>query len=252
MFNSFWIFPALFATAFIAGLIDSISGGGGLLTLPVLLGIGLPPHIALGTNKLQSTFGSFTSTYYYRRHKVVKVREAIIGIVFTVVGTVIGTWLVQQVHAEFLGHLIPWLLLTIAIYAIFSPRLGAVDRRARLSPNVFYFLFGLLFGFYDGFFGPGVGSFWAIAFVLLMGFNLTKATGYTKAMNFTSNIVSAVVFIIGGKVLYAIGLVMAVGQILGSVVGAKLVIKKGTKLIRPVFITIVILTTIKLLYQNYF
>jgi uncharacterized membrane protein YfcA len=113
------------------------------------------------------------------------------------------------------------------------------------------FLFGLLFGFYDGFFGPGVGSFWSIAFVLLMGFNLTKATGYTKAMNFTSNIVSAVVFIIGGKVIYAIGLVMAVGQIFGSIVGARLVVKKGAKLIRPVFITIVILTTIKLLYQNY-
>lgn len=109
----------------------------------------------------------------------------------------------------------------------------------------------MLFGFYDGFFGPGVGSFWAIAFVVMMGFNLTKATGHTKAMNFTSNIVSAVVFIIGGKVIYAIGLVMAAGQILGSVVGARLVIKRGVKLIRPVFITIVILTTIKLLYSNY-
>jgi uncharacterized protein len=251
LLDSLWIFPALFATAFTAGLIDSISGGGGLLTLPVLLGIGLPPHMALGTNKLQSSFGSFTSTYYYRRHKVVKIREAITGIIFTAVGTVIGTWLVQQVHAEFLSHLIPWLLLTIAIYTIFSPKLGTLDQRPKLKSNIFYFIFGLLFGFYDGFFGPGVGSFWAIAFVLLMGFNLTKATGYTKAMNFTSNIVSAVVFIIGGKVIYAIGFVMAIGQILGSIVGARLVIKKGAKLIRPVFITIVILTTIKLLYQNY-
>ena len=147
MLDSLWIFPALFATAFIAGLIDSISGGGGLLTLPVLLGIGLPPHIALGTNKLQSTFGSFTSTYYYRRHKVVKIREAITGIIFTAVGTIVGTWSVQQIHPEFLGHLIPWLLLCIALYTIFSPRLGTVDQRARLSPNVFYFLFGLLFGF---------------------------------------------------------------------------------------------------------
>jgi uncharacterized protein len=251
LLDSFWIFPALFATAFTAGLIDSISGGGGLLTLPVLLGIGLPPHIALGTNKLQSSFGSFTSTYYYRRHKVVKIREAITGIIFTAVGTVIGTWCVQQVHPEFLGHLIPWLLLTIAIYTIFSPKLGTRDQSPKLTPNIFYFIFGLLFGFYDGFFGPGVGSFWAIAFVLLMGFNLTKATGYTKAMNFTSNIVSAVVFIIGGKVIYAIGFVMAVGQILGSIVGARLVVKKGATLIRPVFITIVILTTLKLLYSNY-
>lgn len=251
MLDSFWIFPALFATAFVAGLIDSISGGGGLLTLPVLLGIGLPPHVALGTNKFQSSFGSFTSTYYYRRHKVVKIREASAGIIFTAIGTVIGTWSVQQIHTEFLSHLIPWLLLTIALYTFFSPKLGTADQKPKLTPNIFYFIFGLSFGFYDGFFGPGVGSFWAIAFVLMMGFNLTKATGHTKAMNFTSNIISASVFIIGGKVIYTIGLVMAVGQILGSVVGARLVVKKGAKLIRPVFIMIVILTTLKLLYSNY-
>jgi uncharacterized protein len=251
LLDSFWIFPALFATAFIAGLIDSISGGGGLLTLPVLLGVGIPPHLALGTNKLQSTFGSFTSTYYYRRHSIVKIRETITGIIFTAIGTIIGTWTVQQVHPQILSHLIPWLLLIIAVYTIFTPKLGMQDKQPKLKKNYFYFLFGLMFGFYDGFFGPGVGSFWAIVFVLLMGFNLTKATGYTKAMNFTSNIVSAVVFIISGNAIYTIGFVMGIGQVLGSILGARLVIKKGAKLIRPVFITIVILTTLKLLYQNY-
>jgi hypothetical protein len=110
----------------------------------------------------------------------------------------------------------------------------------------------LAFGFYDCFFGPGVGSFWAIAFVIMLGFSLTKATGYTKAMNFTSNIVSAIVFMIGGNASYTIGIVMALGQIIGSAIGARLVIRKGTKLIRPVFITIVLLTTLKLIYQNYF
>jgi len=252
MLDPLILFPILFITGFTAGLIDSISGGGGLLTLPILLSIGLPPHLALGTNKFQSTFGSFTATYYYRRHNVVKIREAIKGILYTAVGTVVGTWSVQQIDSGFLGHLIPWLLFTIAVYTFFSPKLGLKDQHPRLPPNIFYFLFGLLFGFYDGFFGPGVGSFWAIAFVVVLGFSLTKATGYTKAMNFTSNIVSAVVFMIGGNTSYTIGVVMAGGQIIGSVIGARLVVRKGAKLIRPIFITIVILTTLKLLSQNYF
>jgi uncharacterized protein len=251
MLDSALLYPFLFLTGLTAGLIDSISGGGGLLTLPVLLGIGMPPHLALGTNKFQSSFGSFTATYYYRRHNVVKIREALKGIIFTAIGTVIGTWSVQQIDSDFLGYLIPWMLFSIAIYTLFSPKLGEKDQHPRWSQSSFYVLFGMAFGFYDGFFGPGVGSFWAIAFVIMLGFSLTKATGYTKAMNFTSNIVSAIVFIIGGNVFYTIGAVMALGQIIGSAIGARLVIWKGAKLIRPVFITIVLLTTLKLLFQNY-
>jgi uncharacterized protein len=244
-------FLLLFFTGLIAGLVDSIAGGGGLLTLPVLLGIGLPPHLALGTNKFQSSFGSFTATYYYRKHNVVKIREAVRGIIFTAIGTIIGSWSVQQINSNFLGYLIPWMLLAIAIYTFFSPKLGERDHQRRMSKDLFYMLFGTAFGFYDGFFGPGVGSFWAITFVIMLGFSLTKATGYTKAMNFTSNIVSVAVFIIGGNVSYTIGGVMALGQIIGSAIGARLVIRNGAKLIRPIFITIVLLTTLKLLLQNY-
>jgi len=252
MIQTIWFLPLLFATGFAAGLVDSIAGGGGLLTLPVLLGIGLPPHAALGTNKFQSSFGSFTSTMYYRKHNVVSIREGLMGIIFTTIGTILGAWLVQQISSDFLGLLIPWLLLAIAIYTFVTPKFSDKDSRAKFSPNVFFFIFGLLFGFYDGFFGPGVGSFWAFAFVLLLGFNLRKATGFTKLMNFTSNIVSVVMFLIGGNVWFLIALVMGAGQIIGSIIGANLVVRKGAKLIRPVFITIVILTTLKLLYQNYF
>lgn len=252
MIESIWFLPLLFATGLTAGLVDSIAGGGGLLTLPVLLGIGLPPHAALGTNKFQSSFGSFTSTMYYRRHSVVSIREGIIGVIFTAIGTVIGAWLVQQITSDILSHLIPWLLFAIAIYTFFTPKFSDRDGDVKIPKNVFFIFFGLLFGFYDGFFGPGVGSFWAFAFVVLLGFNLRKATGFTKLMNFTSNIVSVIMFLIGGNVWFLIALVMGAGQIIGSVIGAHLVIRKGAKLIRPVFITIVILTTIKLLHQNYF
>ena len=252
MLESVWILPLLFATGCIAGFIDAISGGGGLLTLPILLSVGCPPHIALGTNKFQSSFGSFTSTIYYKQCNVVRVREATMGILFTAVGTVVGTWLVQKIDSSFLSHMIPWLLLGIAAYMIVTPHIGDSDHKSRIPPNLFYLIFGTLLGFYDGFFGPGVGSFWAIALVIMLGFNLTKATGYTKLMNFTSNIISAVTFAIGGNTWYTIGIVMASGQVIGSVIGARLVVREGTRLIRPVYIIIVILTTLNLLYQMYF
>ncbi|MCU7495535.1 MAG: TSUP family transporter [Ignavibacteria bacterium] len=247
-----FIYPVLFLAGIVAGLIDAIAGGGGLITLPVLLGVGLPPHMALGTNKFQACFGSFTTSYYYIKKGGVSLKSTLPGILFTLIGSAIGTWSVQQVNSNVLKDIIPFLMAAIIIYSFLTPKLGEVDRLPRIKPFIFYTAFGLLLGFYDGFFGPGVGSFWAISFVLMMGFNLTKATGYTKVMNFTSNIISFAIFIAGGFVMFAAGLAMAAGQILGSKIGAGLVIKRGTKFIRPIFITMVILTTLKLLYSRYF
>lgn len=250
--HSFWIYPVLFLTGTIAGLIDAIAGGGGLITLPVLLSLGFPPHMALGTNKFQSSFGSFTASYYYVRKGGVSLKDAFAGIVFTFIGAALGTWSVQQVNSDVLKNIIPFLLVAIIIYSFLTPKLGEIDKHPRMKANTFYLIFGLLLGFYDGFFGPGTGSFWAIAFVVMLGFNLTKATGYTKVMNFTSNIVSFVIFIAGGFVFFGAGLAMAAGQILGSQIGAGLVIKRGSKFIRPIFVTMVILTTLKLLYSSFF
>ncbi|MDP4175645.1 MAG: TSUP family transporter [Bacteroidota bacterium] len=248
----FWMYPVLFLTGFTAGLVDAIAGGGGLITIPIMMSLGIPPHFVLGTNKFQASFGSFTASYYYVKKGGVELKKAIWGIVFTFAGAAIGTWSVQQVSSAVLNSIIPFLLFAIIIYTLFTPKLGEVEQRPRLSQNIFYFIFGLLLGFYDGFFGPGTGSFWAMAFVILLGFNLTKATGYTKVMNFTSNIVSFAIFISGGFVIYAAGISMALGQIIGSKLGAGLVIKRGAKFIRPIFITMVILTTLKLIYSRYF
>ncbi|MDR3667098.1 MAG: TSUP family transporter [Ignavibacteriaceae bacterium] len=249
---TFWYYPILFLTAFIAGLVDSIAGGGGIITLPVMLSLGFPPHIALGTNKFQASFGSYTASYYYIKKEVVILKECIAGIVFTIIGSAIGTWTVTQVSSDVLKYIIPILLVGIIIYSFIKTNLGETDRQARMKAMVFYFTGGLGLGFYDGFFGPGVGSFWAIAFVIGLGYNLKKATGYTKVMNFTSNVVSLVIFIIGGYVIFTAGIVMAVGQIAGARIGADLVIKRGSKFIRPIFITIVILTTVKILYERFF
>jgi uncharacterized protein len=240
----------LFFAGFFGGLVDSIAGGGGLITLPALLALGLPPHQALGTNKFQSTFGSITSSYNYVKHGGISLRAAIWGIVFTIIGSAAGAQVVQMVNADILHWIIPFLLLAILVYTIFSPDLGKHDSRPRWTQPVFYLVFGVGIGFYDGFFGPGTGSFWPVAMVLLLGMNLVKATGYTKVMNFTSNVASLVLFICGGSVLWREGLIMGIGQFVGARIGARMVVRKGTRFIRPVFVTMVLVITAKLIWQN--
>jgi len=252
MAESVWIYVLLFFVAAVAGWIDSIAGGGGLITIPVLLGVGLPPQFALGTNKFQASFGSFTAAFYHVRRGVVPLAAARPGILFTLAGAALGTWAVQQIQPGVLDVLIPILLLGAAVYMLFSAAPGDVDRKGAVKPLLFYALTGTVLGFYDGFFGPGVGSFWAIAFVVGLGFRLTKATGFTKVMNFTSNIVSFLLFLLGGHVVFTGGIVMAGGQIVGARIGSALVLRRGAKFIRPVFIAVVLGTTLKLLYDRVF
>jgi uncharacterized membrane protein YfcA len=149
---------------------------------------------------------------HYRKG-IINIKEAVWGIVCTAMGAASGAYVVQVLDSSLLEKIIPFLLLAILVYFLFSPRLGDLDTKQRINKNVFYVLVGLGLGFYDGFFGPGTGSFWTFLFVSLMGLNLLKATGYTKLMNFTSNIVSLIAFAIGGNIMFSVGLIMAVGQI---------------------------------------
>lgn len=246
-----WQLPLLFGTAFAAGFVDSIAGGGGLITVPVLLNLGIDPRWALGTNKLQASFGSGSATWHYARAKTVPLADCRMGFLITFAGAALGTLMVQQVRKEILVRIIPVMLIALAAYSLLKPALGTTDLPPRMGRRRFYAIFGLLLGFYDGVFGPGTGTFWAMAFVLGLGFNLTKATGYTKVMNFASNLSSLACFLIGGRVLFLAGLVMGAGQLLGARLGASMVITRGTRLIRPVFITVVLAITARLLYQTY-
>jgi uncharacterized membrane protein YfcA len=177
-------------------------------------------------------------------------RDALPGIVWTLLGAAVGTWAVQQIDPRLLNVVIPFLLLAIAVYMVVTPALGENDSPPAMRRGVFYGIAGTVLGFYDGFFGPGVGSFWAIAFVTALGFGLRKATGYTKVMNFTSNVVSLFLFLVGGHLLFVAGIVMAGGQIAGARIGSHLVIKRGVRFIRPILITMVILTALKLIYDR--
>ena len=241
----------LFLTGLAAGFVDAIAGGGGLITVPVLLSLGLSPQDALGTNKLQATFGSGSATWHFAAAGLIDFKECVAGIVFTGFGAALGALSLQQLDPGFLRRTIPWLLAAIALYTLLQPKLGQEDRRPHWNKHAFHVVFGLLLGFYDGFFGPGTGSFWAMAYMLGLGLNMMKATAHTKVMNFTSNLASLALFLTGGHVLFGAGLTMGFGQLVGARLGARTVVVKGTRLIRPVFITMVLAITCKLLYDNY-
>ncbi len=242
----------LTAAAMLAGFVDSIAGGGGLIAVPALLAVGVPPHMALGTNKMQSCFGSGTAALRYSGSGLVKKEKIGTGILFTLIGAAFGTWLIQMISADFLGRLIPFLLTAIFLYTLFSPDLGKQEQHSRIPMGAFYAVMGLLLGFYDGFFGPGTGSMWTITLVAVAGLDLKSATANTKITNFTSNIVALTVFLIGGKVIFLAGALMAVGQICGSWLGTHLVINKGTRFIRIFFLCVVAVTIINLYWKEFF
>ena len=237
----------LIAVAGTAGMIDAIAGGGGLLALPALLWAGLPPVQALATNKLQGSFGTLTASYNFVRRGEIDLSRLRVPILLTFVGSAAGTLAVQRLGSELLEQVVPTLLIAFALYFLFSPRIGDQDAQHRISHGLFGLLVGVGVGFYDGFFGPGTGSFFAAAFVLLLGYNLRRATAGTKVLNFTSNIASLMFFALAGEVIWSVGLPMGVAQMVGAWIGSHLVIRHGTRLVRPVLVVVSLAISMKLL-----
>ncbi len=233
--------------AFIAGFIDSIAGGGGLITVPALLLAGLTPVEALGTNKLQSVFGSGSATYAYASAGLVDVKRQLPSAALAFLGSILGAVLATMLPGEWLRAALPPMLVVIALYFAFKPDMGDVDRAQRLSP----FLFGVtvppLIGFYDGLFGPGTGSFFMLAFVTLAGYGMLKATAHTKLLNFSSNFGSLIFFSAVGVVSWKVGLVMGAAQFLGARLGARLAMKTGARLIKPLLVVTCVVLAIRLL-----
>ncbi len=245
------LYALLFSAALLAGFVDSIAGGGGLITVPVLLAAGLSPTQALATNKLQSTGGSFSASLYFVRRKVVDLNKMKLAIALTFAGSAAGTLLVQQINTDFLRYLIPFLMLGIALYFLFSPQLGAEDAKPRIVYPLFCTTAAMGVGFYDGFFGPGTGSFFALSFVILLGYALPKATAHAKLLNCTSNVASLIFFTLGGHVVWQVGLLMIGGQFIGARLGSRMVLTKGQKLIRPMIVIVSLVMTAKLLWDNF-
>lgn len=236
----------LMVAGLMAGCIDAMAGGGGLITLPALMAAGIPPVSAVATNKLQSCFGTFGACIAYARkgHLNLRAYRWPIGAAF--VGSVGGASLVQRVSPSILAGLMPALLIAIAAYFTFSPKASEIDRHQRVGIALLSLLVGAI-GFYDGFFGPGAGAFYTTIFLALGGLSLLRATAHTKAANFASNLAGLLTMIHGGYVLWVVGLTMAVGNIIGAQIGSHLAMRFGSRLIKPLLILMSLALTAKML-----
>jgi uncharacterized protein len=242
----------MFFAAAIAGFVDTIAGGGGLITVPVLFLVGLPPILALGTNKFQGSFGTLTATATLIRKGQLDARRLALPFAFALGGSVIGTLTVQFVAAGWLDILVPIVLTVIALYFLLAPKAGDVASHPRLARGPYERLVVPVIGFYDGFLGPGTGSFFALAGVALRGLTVIEATTAAKFFNFASNIASLAVFIVLGKVVWLAGLIMMAGQVLGAYAGAHVIINGGARFIRPMIVIMCVAMLARYLWQKGF
>lgn len=233
---------------FAAGFIDSIAGGGGLLSVPALLLAGLSPAEALGTNKAQSLFGSGSATLAYASKGHVDHRELKLSFALSAGGSACGALLATLVSADFLKAFLPVLLIAIALYFAVKPDVSDLPGRERVRPALFAATIVPAIGFYDGILGPGTGSFFMLAYVALAGLGLLKATAQTKLLNFASNIGAFAVFALSGVIFWKIGIAMGIGQFIGARLGAGLAMKNGAKLIKPLLVAVCIALSAKLLF----
>lgn len=245
-----WI--TLCSVGFLAGMIDAIAGGGGMLTIPALLTSGLPPHLALGTNKLAASFGSFTASVAFYRKRLFNPLFWKYSIYSTAFGAILGTLLVNNLSTGFLEKALPLLIVIIAIYTLTAKN---VIKESTELPKVSNRLFtqqivqGTSLGFYDGIAGPGTGTFWTVSSTILYKTNILISSGLARSANFVSNFCSLLTFLYLGHVNFILGLSLGAFIMLGALVGSHFAIKLGSRFIRPTFSVIVIGMAINLAFQ---
>ncbi len=227
----------LLIASFVAGFLDTLAGGGGLIALPALMMAGIPPLSALGTNKLQGTMGTATATYMMLKNRRVSWVDVKFLMLAAFIGAVMGTIAVQFINTELLVFVIPAVLLLIAVYFLLSPLPQMGITKARVSKGKYQKIIVPLIGWYDGMFGPGTGSFFALAGVSLQGHGLIDATAVAKTLNFSTNIASLMVFLLAGKVVWLVGLIMMVGQFAGAWGGSQCLFRINPKYLRLIVVT---------------
>ena len=240
----------LFIASLIAGWVDTIAGGGGLITIPALLLSGMPAEIAIATNKLQGSAGTAFSSWHFIKKKIVSIQKIKKIIFMTFIGSIFGSWFLLNINSEILSSFLPYILIAIGLYFLISPSINNEENKRKKQLGLFTFVIAPFLGFYDGFFGPGTGSLMALSCILFYGKNISSATAHAKILNFTSNFSALLYFIFFGHILWSIGLVMMMGQTIGAFLGAKTVLKSGNKIIRPVIVLVCFLIAIKLILNN--
>ncbi|TDT50813.1 TSUP family transporter [Fonticella tunisiensis] len=234
---------------FAASFVDSIAGGGGLISLPAFLIAGVQPHFALGTNKFSATASAFTSSIKYAASGKVNFKLLRYLIPFTLLGAVLGVNTVLKIDQKFLNTTVFIMILAVSIYTFFSKSMGREDKFKGLTgKNVFFgMLLAFALGFYDGFFGPGTGSFIMFGLISIYGFDFVQAGGNAKVLNFISNITSLILFAIQGKIDYVLGLPVMIFMILGARIGTKMALKEGVRLVKPIFVVMSLGVAVKMM-----
>ncbi|WP_342045544.1 TSUP family transporter [Bacillus sp. OTU530] len=241
----------LIVFGFLAAFIDSVVGGGGLIALPALLFTGLTPATAVATNKLAGTIGSLTSTIMFYRSGKLDLTSIYRLFPLVFIGSMIGAWTVHLINPEVLKPLMLVMLAAVAIYTVFKKDWGSISTYKKLSIRhlIIFMIVIFAIGFYDGFLGPGTGSFLMFAF-LMIGFDFLKAAGNAKFLNFGSNIAALLMFMYLGQINYAYGLPMGLAQIAGAICGSKFAIKRGSGYVRVLFILVTFLLLAKNTYDQ--
>ncbi|MCL2821400.1 MAG: TSUP family transporter [Oscillospiraceae bacterium] len=234
---------------FLAGFVDSIAGGGGLISLPAYYLTGIPPHFALGTNKMSSSIGTIFSTATYIREGYVYKRIVIVSVIGALIGSWIGARCALLISEDFLRWIMIVLVPVIAVITVFKKDLFTPGERdiSNKREQVLTAVLATTIGWYDGFFGPGAGMFLVLAFIGILRLNPVTANGNAKIVNLCSNVAAAVAFAASGKVIYALALPCAVFSILGNLLGAKLTIKNGAKIMKPVMLVVVMILLITII-----
>ncbi|EFG86689.1 membrane protein, putative [Clostridium carboxidivorans P7] len=240
----------LCVAGFFAAFVDSIAGGGGIISVPAFLLAGVPPHITLGTNKFSSTCASFTSSLKFMQSGKVDLKILKFLLPFTVIGAVLGVNTVLIIDAKYLNMIVLTLLLFVGIYSLFSKSIGKEDKFKGLCKKslILGILLAFSLGFYDGFFGPGTGSFLIFGLIGIYQFDFVRSAGNGKVMNFGSNIASLIMFAFRGQINYKLGVPVAIFMIIGAKFGTKVALKNGAKIIKPLFVTMSLCVALKILY----
>ena len=245
----------LCSVGFVAGFIDAIAGGGGMLTIPTLLTSGLPPHIALGTNKLAASFGSSIASFTFYKKKLFDPTFWKYSLYSPAVGAIIGAVVISYLPSEFIEKVLPLLIVVTAVYTLLAKdRTSSVKSLPTKNRNLIkkQIIQGEILGFYDGFAGPGAGAFWTVSSSALYKIHILLSCGLARSNTFISNFCSLLTFIYLGYVNALIGISMGIFIMLGASIGANTAIKHGQKFIRPVFIVVVIGMSVNLAYHAWF
>ncbi|RDW13445.1 TSUP family transporter [Paracoccus thiocyanatus] len=239
----------LVSAAFAAGFVDAIAGGGGLITVPALMLAGLPPAQALATNKVQGVFGAAAAAISYARRGLVDPRRQLGAAVVAFVAGLAGALLVGWIPAQALRYALPLVLIGMALFFALKPGLDDTDRKSRMTVPAFTATAVPAIAFYDGFLGPGTGSFFMLGFVMLAGYGVLRATAHTKLLNFASNLGGLAAFAAVGKPLWLLGAIMALAQVAGALLGARLAMRVGARLIKPLLVATSALLALRLIWQ---